>query len=404
VDEPRRNDAFDRELRRTLAAGGGAAAGPHLDAELAAAWMDRRLDASTARSIEAHLADCADCQMTMATLARLSPEASATGDGFAWWRRLRAGWLVPASVAAAAALVIWVALPQQRAASTPPDRIQTLDDRASAPDQTRSQPAAPDAPESSTASLSAEAPAAAPPPAAPREADADAGARGFAAPSSEPQRKMADFARVAPPPAAPAAAPAVPAAPELERRDRAEAAAPATVEPLKETITVQGQTPIVDTQTTTRVGEAQGRASARQEAAAPSQDQLRRNAADVAALRAAAALTIVATDGAGRWRRAGSAIEFAPRAGAGFIAVTLPVSAEAMTAGSSPGGTVCWLVGDGGLVLVSVDGVRFIRVSAPAAVNLAAVTATDARTAIVTASTGRRFRTADQGASWTALP
>jgi hypothetical protein len=400
VDEPRRNDAFDRELRRTLAAGGRALASPHLDAELAAAWMDQRLDAAAARSIEAHLADCADCQMMMATLAHISPEAPATGEGYAWWRRLRAGWLLPVTAAAAAALVIWVALPQQRAASTPPERVQSLDDRAAAPDQlAKSQPAA----ESSVAAPSVASPSAAPPPVAPQAAaDAATNAHRFAVSPSEPQRKEADLARVAPPPAAPP----VPApSAELERRDRAEAAAPAAVEPLKETITVQGQTPIVDAQTT-RVGEAQGRASAQQDAAAPSQDQLRQNAAAGAGagrLRAAGDLTIVATDGAGRWRRAGSAIEFAPRAGAGFAAVTLPVLAEAITAGSSPGGTVCWLVGDGGLVLVSVDGLRFARVSAPAPLNLAAVTATDARTAIVTASSGRRSRTADQGATWSAL-
>lgn len=390
MDEPHRNDAFDRELRQTLAAGGGAAGGPHLDAELAAAWMDRRLDASAVRSLEAHLADCADCQMMMATLARISPETPAGGEGFSLWRRLRAGWLVPATAAAAAALVIWVALPQQRAASTAPERVQTLEDRAPAVDQlAKSQPAAP----------------VAPPPAVGREADANAEARRFAPPPSEPERKTANLEAAPPPPPATAAPAAPPATPELARRDRA-AAAPPAPESLKETITVQGETPVVDAEGKDRsvfAGEAGGRASARQEAPTPSPDQLRQNAVGAAGLRAAATLTIVAADGTGRWRRAGSALEFAPRAGAGFTAVTLPVPANTISAGSSPGGTVCWLVGDGGLVLVSMDGVRFARVSAPAAVNLAAVTATDARTAIVTASNSRRFRTTDGGATWTAL-
>src|SRR6185436_12715553 len=116
VDEPRRNDAFDQELRRAFAAGGGAVSGPHLDAEVAAAWIEHRLDAPARRAAEAHLADCFDCQAMLATLARISPaEETASGGGVAWWRRLRAGWLVPATVAAAAALVIWVAVPQQRA-------------------------------------------------------------------------------------------------------------------------------------------------------------------------------------------------------------------------------------------------------------------------------------------------
>ena len=133
VDEPRRDDVFDRELRRALAAGGGAPASPHVDAELAAAWMDRRLDASATRSIDEHLAGCSDCQAIVATLARLSPDVPAAGEGSAWWRRLRAGWLVPATVAAAAALVIWVAVPQQRATTTEPERATAAPAPATVP-------------------------------------------------------------------------------------------------------------------------------------------------------------------------------------------------------------------------------------------------------------------------------
>jgi hypothetical protein len=403
VDEPRRNDAFDRELQRTLAAGGGAA-GPHLDAELAAAWMEQRLGGSAARSIEAHLADCADCQMMMATLARISPETetSAAGDGVAWWRRLRAGWLVPATVATAAALVIWVALPQQqRSASTVP--AQTLDDRASTDQLAKSEAAAPAAPQQSAAAPSAAAPTVAPPSAVRPEADASAGSRRFA---PEAEQKTANLEAAPPPPAAAAPAPPRPAAPELERRNRADAATPAPAESLRETITVQGETPVADAQAKA-AGGVVGRSTAappeRQEAA-PAQARFAADAVGrAAALRAAGTLDITAPDGA-RWRRTGSAIEFAPRNDAPFTAVALPVPATAISAGTSPGGTVCWLVGPGGLVLVAVDGVRFVRVGAPAALDLVAVTATDARTATVTTFTARRFRTTDAGATWTALP
>ena len=133
MDEPRRNDAFDQELRRAFAAGGGAPSGPHVDAEVAAAWIEQRLDEPARLAVETHLADCFDCQAMLATLARISPEgATARGEGLAWWRRLRAGWLVPATAAAAAALVIWVAVPQQRATSTPADRLQARVDRGAA--------------------------------------------------------------------------------------------------------------------------------------------------------------------------------------------------------------------------------------------------------------------------------
>jgi hypothetical protein len=52
-------------------------------------------------------------------------------------------------------------------------------------------------------------------------------------------------------------------------------------------------------------------------------------------------------------------------------------------------------------VLHTRNGTTFSRVSTPAAVDLVDVTATDVRTATVTAADGRRFRTTDTGATWT---
>ena len=378
MDEPRPNDAFDRELRRTLAAAGGGASGPHVDAELAAAWMERRLDTAAALSVETHLAGCADCQALFATLARIAPEETAASGGLAWWRRVRTGWLVPATVAAAAALVIWVAVPQQRAANPTAPTSQPREESA--------------VPQASAPASPAPAPAQAP------EADAANDLRRAPA-RIEPQAK--------------AAAPT--ATSELERRDRlADAAAPPPAaappaEPLKETVVVQGQTPPVDVQSARR-GAVAGAAAAppaapaaeRQEAAVQSRDQLLRQNAQFAEGLRGSALTIVAADGAARWRRTGTRVEFAPRPDAGFTAVALPVPADAIVAGSSPGGTVCWFVGSDGLVLVTSDGVRFTRVAAPAIAAVVAVSAADARTATVTLADGRRFRTADGGASWTA--
>ena len=58
-------------------------------------------------------------------------------------------------------------------------------------------------------------------------------------------------------------------------------------------------------------------------------------------------------------------------------------------------------VGRAGAVLTTTDGLRFARVNPPAAIDLVSVAATDARSATVTAIDGRRFHTADQGATWT---
>jgi len=75
------------------------------------------------------------------------------------------------------------------------------------------------------------------------------------------------------------------------------------------------------------------------------------------------------------------------------------VTAE-IVAGASPSPRVCWLVGHGGLVLLSTDGRTFARVSTPVAADLAGVQASDARTAVVTAVDGRAFATDDGGLTW----
>jgi hypothetical protein len=78
-------------------------------------------------------------------------------------------------------------------------------------------------------------------------------------------------------------------------------------------------------------------------------------------------------------------------------------SSVALVAGSSPAHDVCWIVGRAGLVLLSTDGANWRQVLLPEAVDLTAVRATDATTAIVTAADGRRFGTVDGGVSWTPL-
>lgn len=384
VDDPRGDDTFDRELRQALAGRGEATPGAHLDAELAAAWMDQRLDAATAQSIDAHLAACADCQTLIATLARLMPDAPATA-GAGWWRRLRAGWLIPATVAAAAGLVIWVALPQPRVPASPPaESLQASANRAPAANQ-------PDVPPGGSATGAA--PQTATRPVARSEADFDRLPKGKdTAPASAAAPMLAP---VVPVPAPPASSPA---APPAERRDQI-ADAPADARPNVEAKSEAPEKAAVAADASTarqNISPEQSRSFNESTAAA------RRGA--LAAVRQNDPVVWVASDGAARWRPAGAQIEFAPRADAGFIPASLPVAAETLANASAPGGTVCWIVGRGGIVVVTADGVRFTRTAAPTPANLVSVAATDARTAIVTAEDGRRFRTADQGATWTAVP
>ncbi len=77
----------------------------------------------------------------------------------------------------------------------------------------------------------------------------------------------------------------------------------------------------------------------------------------------------------------------------------------AIAAMAAPAPSVCWVVGRGGAVARTVDGVSWHRIPFPDPTReLVNVQATDDRTAIVTASDGARFQTSDAGNTWTLLP
>jgi hypothetical protein len=84
----------------------------------------------------------------------------------------------------------------------------------------------------------------------------------------------------------------------------------------------------------------------------------------------------------------------------GWSAAPVDVASQ-LTAGSAPSPSVCWLVGRGGVVVISIDqGGTWRRVAFPEITDLSAVRATDARTASITTADGRMFSTSDGGATW----
>ena len=72
-----------------------------------------------------------------------------------------------------------------------------------------------------------------------------------------------------------------------------------------------------------------------------------------------------------------------------------------ITAAAAPSADVCWMVGRAGTVLRSTDHQTWQRMSVPQSGDLSRITATDARTATVTAADGRTFSTSDAGVTWT---
>src|SRR5579885_1453009 len=71
-----------------------------------------------------------------------------------------------------------------------------------------------------------------------------------------------------------------------------------------------------------------------------------------------------------------------------------------LLAGAAPGPDVCWVVGRGGDIYLTTDGSQWRKIPPPAELDFVGVSATNARTAVVIAADGRRFRTKNGGRSW----
>jgi photosystem II stability/assembly factor-like uncharacterized protein len=101
-----------------------------------------------------------------------------------------------------------------------------------------------------------------------------------------------------------------------------------------------------------------------------------------------------------RWRILPSkAVERSTTGGASWEPIVIDPPAT-LTGGVAASSTVCWLIGRAGVVLRSVDGIHFDRVTFPEAVDLASVRSTGAAQAGVTTADGRVFVTIDGGLTW----
>ena len=72
----------------------------------------------------------------------------------------------------------------------------------------------------------------------------------------------------------------------------------------------------------------------------------------------------------------------------------------ALTAFAAPSPSVCWVVGRGGVVLLSTDGTDWRQLPCPETTDLSAIEAADARRASVSTADGRTFDTTDAGVTW----
>ena len=115
---------------------------------------------------------------------------------------------------------------------------------------------------------------------------------------------------------------------------------------------------------------------------------------------AAAPIEIATPDPSLGWRIVGDRLERSEDGGKTWkLARQNP--GDGIAAGSAPSSSACWFVGRAGRVLLTTDsGATFTDVSLAEPIDLASVTATDARTADIYSVAGRRFRTEDGGRTW----
>ena len=339
-----------------------------LAAETAAALADDGLPAEERARAEAHVSDCARCQALLAALVTVTPHVASR----AWWRRPAVAWLVPAAVAAAA-FIVWINMPPR--ATVTPGVPAAIDNRHRA--EADPIPAAPPA--------GAPPWAFSPPPAVSTQPPVQARS---AAPASAADRqgesavlKMETPGTIAPPEPPGQQVPLPSATLQLD------AAAP------------QGL-PVV---TSEARRQAAGNAAATPEASAGgSTAMFADNSLAAMARRAEAApRTIVSSDSMSRWRiDMSGVVQHSADSGATWQPQSTGMNVM-FTAGSSPSRAVCWLVGAGGIVLMTADeGRSWERVPFPDAGDLVSIRATDDRTAVVVTADRRTFRTSDRGLHW----
>jgi len=314
-----RDQQLDQALKQELRAM-GAPAGDHVDPEMLAAWADGGLDPTAMAMVESHVSNCPRCQSIAGVLARTAPVIAAEPRRAfripAWWIPIAAG---------AAAVTIWMVVPQQREIVTAP-------------------PSAPATPVESSPAPETPAPATVAPPA------------------------------------------------RDDRRERAAVAEPAKDKPAKlQDVAPQAkEADALKREQAPRQNAAGAVALAPPTAAPTLQETVRM---------APATLEIASPNATRRWRIVTTGVERSEDGGRTWILVR-PAAGDEITGGMAPSESICWLIGRSGIVLVSSDGTTFARVPLPEAIDLASVTAIDARSALVIAVDGRRFRTDDAGRTW----
>ena len=349
-----RDESVERLLRQSgqalrVAADTGMTDGC-LDAETLAAWAEGALSGATLDTAQSHVAGCGRCQALLGALARM--ESAAPPVEQARGARAWLPWLVP--IAAAAVVVgVWVAVAR--------DQLNRV---TQSPQIVQAQKKAVTEPQAQAPATAVDQFQIAPP----------------ARNANQPERSVTVGS-------------------DAKKEVRRDARTTAEADSLNKQATVTAAPEMPSP------APAAGAPAARAPAAAPSPYSA--NTLDSAApsrLRAeVAGIDIVSPDPNVRWRIAGSSVQRSTNRGASWEVTSTGLATE-LTAGSAPSVSVCWVVGRGGVVLLSIDGVSWQRVPFPEATDFSAIRARDARSASVSTADGRMFSTTNAGITWVSGP
>ena len=444
-----RDNSVDRLLkgaRRDLTTGPAEEAGPAcLDAETLAAWADGGLDADQARLVLAHVADCARCQAMSAAFFSADDGAAVSSSKVAAFRSNRVMYWLPIAVGTiAATLVIWLGirgrnLPEPTGAmgdalikeTTPPAATGGFGQSGTVARQEPASPAAlppgPAKPAESKTRQRLDA-------VAPVDLRAERAKQDAAAASNS--RAIAQRQGQAGAPAAPAAgAAAVPPPPPVSVAQPVTRATPppppvVTATPTPTSTPVQTQTAVTSGAGLSRSSAGVANESVMLRSAVAGQVVAEFASSDprastISGLPGVAGGVAGGGAGAGAGGRGGGGgggrgaqvADIAPPRPVGWRilssgvlekstdrvtweTITIAPPVQGLLQGSAPSQTVCWIVGRAGLVLLTMDGRQFARVTAPTTDDLVSVKAADALRATVTTADGRTFTTSDGGKSW----
>jgi Putative zinc-finger len=358
-----------------------------------AAYYENRLDGAETERLDRHLAGCRACQEQVAALVRLDPTPTAEVAPAAplepvepLEERRSWGWRwVAAPVALAATALIAVTITHRYAATIGEVSRRAVDSGPrEMPVGEAATAARDDATDRSTVSSAAK----------PDEGGAGT-TGGFAAAKPELEGVRADTTAAATEPR-----PEVPSTRSLDLPDAASAGREGS--PTEMTAA---------SATSERTG-ANGAATEGQQQPRPTAGKLA-GARDQALAKAQAAATVPATEDARpvlvtprssrkvAWRLRGEAIDRSDDAGTTWRSQASDTAGRLLS-GSAPSAKVCWVVGEGGVVLRTTDGEHWVPVESPTEEDLVEIVARNASTAVVEAASGRRFSTRDGGRSWSA--